>query len=533
MVEEQWQALGHGRVCSSVVHRLGKNRHEPQPAAILALMSPRTASPRLALLLVAIGTAFAASRPPLAGLAGSARSAPPEFAADALLRIASSATAPAWKRTLIEDAFQLAASAQEPFARRNWSPSESFPVDIAYAQGLDTCTLQCRAVHAMLALDRKKARELFAAIPPPRLPRLTCEDTLVPDVSILYATAAEIAAQSFTPQEAARDEPLHFLQRYAADLASPLQAAPVARMLAASPLPSAPFEALVASFAASLKQLSGDDRSFSATIAADTDSAAIEAVAAECARKQISALPLLEAWRAYLVRHLGGSRCADTSGNGPAVSGGLATSGPPPNLSFAGSQGAVRFFNDRMLAAGLQPISPDEARPSQTGGKAVPAAPCDSPQCRQIASQLAGLLLGPNGIAYKPEEQAGAEWGGKLLQYLAALADWRDDDNPAELFQWKSRLYSDLFNTAPAGPQRDLILSALLTFLQQNSYQRDHRLEWFYPVNALIIRAFADPLGMKTTMRDLHDSTDPVIALYASLEQALPRPLDATIGFLH
>ena len=51
-------------------------------------------------------------------------------------------------------------------------------------------------------------------------------------------------------------------------------------------------------------------------------------------------------------------------------------------------------------------------------------------------------------------------------------------------------------------------------------------------MNALIIRTFADPAGMQATMRDLRRSSDPVIALYAQLEQLLPRPIQGTLGLL-
>src|ERR1039457_3647548 len=263
-------------------------------------------------------SASAASRPPIfADLADRARAQPAEFAADALLRIADAPTPAdvAWKREILEDAFHLAAGAQQPLGRRNWTGKPGSLFDKAYAQGLDACTLQCKAVHAMLAIDYKKARELFGEIPPPQIPRLTCEDALVYDVSIFYATVGEVAARAFSAKEVAQEEPFHLLQRYAADVTSPAQAAPIARMLVGASLKPAQFEALVDSFAGALVQLSGDDRSSSATIAGDAD-AAIAGLSAECARRRIDAQPLLEAWRAYLARQLSGARCADSVAQG-------------------------------------------------------------------------------------------------------------------------------------------------------------------------------------------------------------------------
>jgi hypothetical protein len=51
--------------------------------------------------------------------------------------------------------------------------------------------------------------------------------------------------------------------------------------------------------------------------------------------------------------------------------------------------------------------------------------------------------------------------------------------------------------------------------------ERDHRVEWFYPVHTLIIHSFGDAAGMQATVRELRRSADPVIAMYAHLEELL------------
>lgn len=415
-----------------------------------------------------------------ADLADRARALPPEFAAEALLRIADGAgTADlAWKREVLEDAFHLAANAQQPFARRNWTGKPGTLFDKAYAQGLDTATLQSKAIHAMLAIDYKKARELFGEIAAPSLARLTCEDSMVPDVSMFYTTVGDVAARAFSAKEVAQEEPFRLLQRYASDMTSPMQAAPIARMLAAASLKPAQLEALAASFAGVVGQLSSDDRSFSAAVAGDTESA-IAALAAHCAHRKVNGQAVVDAWQGYATRQQGATRCADSA----------------------------------VL----------EARPE---------GQCDSLECRHLSVQFTGLVMAPNGYGLTPEQKQTSEWGAKFLQYLAELADWTQDDNPVEYFQYKGRFYSELFNLTPSGPGRDLVLTVLLGWLRQNGYQRDHRVEWFYPVNALIIQAFSDPAGMNTTVRELRRSNDPVIALYTQLEQMLPRPIGGTLGLL-
>ncbi len=99
--------------------------------------------------LAANAAAATTHRSPFADLADRARALDPEFAANALLRIADAPAVAdvAWKREILEDTFRLAAGAQEPFARRNWTGNPVSLFDKAYAQGLDACTLQCKAVH--------------------------------------------------------------------------------------------------------------------------------------------------------------------------------------------------------------------------------------------------------------------------------------------------------------------------------------------------------------------------------------------------
>jgi hypothetical protein len=118
-------------------------------------------------------------------------------------------------------------------------------------------------------------------------------------------------------KEVADEEPFHLMQRFAADLSSPVQVAPIARMLTSVSLKPAQFEALVTSFTGALQPLSGDGRSFAAAVGGETE-ASISGLAVECARRHINAQPLQEAWHAYQARDLKRARCAtadDASGS--------------------------------------------------------------------------------------------------------------------------------------------------------------------------------------------------------------------------
>jgi len=95
---------------------------------------------------------------------------------------------------------------------------------------LDTLTLQTRAVRAMLELDRKTARKLFLEINPPPA-SLNCEQRLTPDMTSLYEALALVANSTFTEQERKKEEHLNLVLTYMARAASPLEIAPMEKMI--------------------------------------------------------------------------------------------------------------------------------------------------------------------------------------------------------------------------------------------------------------------------------------------------------------
>ena len=460
-----------------------------------------------------------------------ARAAPAEFAADALIRIAASdrITAPL-KRELLEEAFRRGPAAQQQYRRRAITPRHGAPsgfLDRAFRQQMDACSLQCRAVRGLLPLDRALARRLFAEIPPPHLERLACEDALVYDLSLFYETLGEVLNTTFTAQEIDRDVPFQFAARYSI-LESPVQIAPMARLLTGIRLKSSHFAALTATFATGLGDLSGDDRSFSAAIQHNAAGKAIAALVAAAARQDAATQPLIAAYRTFLVRHLSAARCADAAGAAPAAN---AAFGHKPDAS-AGDSDPVAFFNASLRIEGVPPIGESEAKPAKLEGEARAPGPCGGPDCDALGRQYTALLFGPSGLPYTEEQKAASEWQAGLIAFLGTLADWKETSsaNAAELFEYKATIYSDLLNVTPNGTPRERVLRAMLAFLRQNAFQRESRIEWFLPVNSVIGRVYLDPLGLARAMDDLARSEDAVIALYANLERLVPRRPDQTLS---
>jgi hypothetical protein len=117
-------------------------------------------------------------------LVNAANAAPPEFGADALIRIVASGrvTSQTWKKEILEKAFFLAANSQQPFRRTSiYFPHSSTDtlqgfLSAAYTFKLDALSLRVRIIKAMLPLDKERARQLFESISP-KLPLPPCHAT--------------------------------------------------------------------------------------------------------------------------------------------------------------------------------------------------------------------------------------------------------------------------------------------------------------------------------------------------------------------
>ena len=146
-------------------------------------------------IAIAVSTSTAAQErkprdPRIEAIAADARAAPPEFAADLLLRLSTSSKVlqAEWRRELLEEAYMLAYGAPEPYRRL----AVSIPIDSrqsATARGSDTAltrvSLQVRAAQLMAYVDPPRARELFEWIDLDLEPG-TCDTPLVPVVEGIH-----------------------------------------------------------------------------------------------------------------------------------------------------------------------------------------------------------------------------------------------------------------------------------------------------------------------------------------------------------
>jgi hypothetical protein len=478
------------------------------------------------LALILLVCAWSAPAADIPSLVRSANAVPPEFAADALIRIAAlPEVVKARKIELLQQAFQRAAQAQRTYRRKVALLRINGPVgffDRVNGQELDSLSLRTRVVSDLLALDPQQARDLFLKIASPKVPAVGCDDFMVYNVDSFYETLARVAKAIPANQR------LRLLQPYSGAIQSPVQAAPMARLLAEVDMNSSEFGSLVSAYAAALAKISGDDRSFTYS---STLGKAIEILAAVCNRQKISPLPLLESYRLYLVVNLSGQRCADDD---------LMDTSGVTAFSLGGQrfdQGALDFvgyFNDHIRMAPLQPIQEQEATPSRLEGAATGLRWCQDPECIGIAEKYRSLILGPQGKPYTAEEQRSEEWGHRLSGVVQALTAWKTSsrETPVEHFRERASAFGDLMNLAPAGPSRDLVFQSLIDFLQHSPVRETNRMEWFLPANALIGRTSLDPGGFGKYSETLRKLDDPVIALYARLEEVSPRKPERILPLL-
>ena len=463
---------------------------ETGPPAILVPM-------RVMVLLLAITTAppsGAQTAGPLRDYVALARTAPPEFTADALLRLAAGPLAPPAKRiALLDEAFETAASATwkirlTPAINNLHTDSRDGMLYDAMALELDALSLQCRVVRAVLPLNAARARELFTRIPPPRVPAYSCKDPLVARPDIYYQVAGELVKGAFTAEERRKGEDLRFIETLARTATSVVQLEPVAELIQAASTNSEGYSNLVSAFASALGAVDVSDRAFRLPFGLNQR---IWDMVAQCRKHEISLDALAQAWRATLVRHFGGVRCADNFLRGRV-----------PNATGAAADPLARTLDFPRLA----PISDEEAKPL----KIVDEMPEQHDYWQTAPARSAAATL--RSLRASPDKGAG------VLTLVQELDAWRPDAeaSPIDHFQQVGMVYAELIPMAPAGTIRDQVIARYVAFLLASAIQRESPVEW-YQAAATVARRSAD--AGERVWQEYESSGNPILLLYARLRK--------------
>jgi hypothetical protein len=455
-------------------------------------------------------------------LINDARGVPAEFAADALIRIATSnkITNQEQKRALLEEAFRLASGAQQPLRRVSLPGSlvdtRSGYLSRAYERKLDTLSLQARAVKALMAVDKNLARQLFAEIPKLKLQPLSCEDSLVYEVSDFYETLGSVALGAFKKEEIAANEHIYFVRSYVEGMASPVQVEPVARViLSVGKNYPDQLGQLVSAYSAALTKISADDRSFSFSISKGKGGRGIIELVVACKQQNIPADDLLKAAREYFVRHLSGRRCADNI--------------EVKDRNFSDPK-YIDNFNSLLSETvpgrkSLPLITEDDIKTSAFAGRVTEYPYWQTLESKKLLTGVKKLGFGADNKPITDEQKKEAAWQLSLREFLNELSAWDEssEKSEADFFHQKSILFETLLRSAPSGPERDNVLNTFTAFLSKPIIQHDSRIDWFLHADALIKTTHSTDPDRSKILEILSRSGDPILQLYARLENVLPQ----------
>jgi hypothetical protein len=401
------------------------------------------------------------------------RAAPPEFGADALLRVVESgkiANKDA-KRDLVEQAFRLGAMATFQVRMRGVKgttvDTRSGYLSKAYDLKLDALSLQSRAVRDMLPMDPAKARELFQEIVRPALPPLTCDDPMFYDVSDFYQALGAVVESAFTVEERNKEEHLNFLLDYMGQVSSPAQLAPMARLIKSVGVSAKQRDILWNKFYGLLESIRPDGRSY------------------------VSALDDIK---------------------GEVIPGAEAS-----------------FEKFKQSSAGC----PDDARPGvtldlsqgpvHTGKTPTVEHYWESPAAKQLLEGAQKLRFTPDGKLIADSARASQEWQDKLADYLNQVADWTSsqEKSEADYYHEKCVVYQALVELMPPSSQRDKILEAYLEFVSNSNLQRESPLDWFMHAQWMLEQVRNSSNGEPAKLlRAFEGSGNAVLVLYAAEEKA-------------
>ncbi len=455
-------------------------------------------------------------------LAGYARNAPAEIAADALISIAQSnkVTDQVWKRELLAEAFRTAAGAQHKVKRKSLPGSivdtRSGYLSSAMLSNLDALSLQCRAVKAMLSVDKTKARELFTEIPKLKLEPLSCEDPLVYDVSGFYETLTSVAKTAFTPKEIKQGEQTQFVKQYVEIQMSPAQVEIVAETILSLELPATQFEILVGAFSSALEKVAGDYRSFSVPWLSTIPT--MHKLTEACKRREIANDKLLEAFRAYLIKQFSADRCSDSS---------------TASERKTAEAEQINYFNNNLRLAvypdnkRILPLSTDEIKPAKNEGAAKYYPYWQSSKAKKLLSRVQRLNFNDEGKKFTEAEKQGSEWQWRLSQFLADMTSWNPEDEKSEedYFHQKNILLRGLLELVPAGPMHDDALNRLITFLSDSKLQQSDPIEWYWHAKRLTAKSrSAEGDGRLKIIEALGHSRSPILYLYTEIEKLKDQP---------
>jgi hypothetical protein len=363
---------------------------------------------------------------------------------------------------------------------------------------LDTLSLQVRAFNGLFDLRRDRALELAGTIEV-RIPAVTCRDAMVAST----AGAFDVARHSYD-----------LLERQVLSVHSSTQLAAAFEAILAADLSPSQSRTLLTALTITMRSLNDDDVSFSGALG-PTWAAVKHAV--DSSDDGSFADFMLDAFRSYLVLHLSGERCAVRS----------------PGIAGPSAENDILSDVDETLSSRDRPrLSPKE----RTASRRIVSANATSSRDAAFSDDYTGLWkskisrsLIQQVEALRAHKQFGRpiddtrppEWAEQLSRVYARMSTWTRSDEPSvgDYLRERVELLEMLVAVIPSGADRLRALGGCAEFLKSDGRQVFDANMWTHRLSALINTCRNSPLEWDWLLRALLDSGDPVMRLYAQLEQ--------------
>ena len=407
--------------------------------------------------------------PELSSLLFQARSVPAEFRSDALTRIALSnlVKTSTLRAELLEEAYESASGAKFPVKK---SAFDTMIVDTrlgylagAYDLNLDSLSLRCRAINALLKIDDAKARELFAQISIGELikDRMSCQDGLIYDVAPYYETLANVA-RSFNKKQIAEGRATEIVEDSVYAIISPVQLAPVAQNLMSLELSMDDLSRLGGVFCQKLRELPSDCRVAGASAFSSTGS--IHDLASYFEKRGLNSYSRLvsESYRDYMVKSLSGRVCADVAGQ-------------PGQLPSIVRRANAQVFRSR-------PIVLDQIKSLGVDPAFQPVPYWTSTISNRLLEAVRALRFGGSGSEQLSKtDRETFEWTDDFNRVMKQLGDWKSTDEPSEedYLNEKAVIFNALLELDPSETLQSEVMEKLIRFLDEFSLDRVGPAEWF------------------------------------------------------
>jgi hypothetical protein len=470
----------------------------------------RPSAPAILSLLVALGATADGRAQGLAPrrdeaiqlLASDAASLPPEFEADALLRISGLPKVDKeWRRELLDTAYMRAYAAPEQNRR---STTVQIPADsrqgaqlFAYATALTRVTLQVRAVELMAFVDPGHARDLFEWIDL-NLAAGPCGDPLVPSVDEYYTALGQIARLAYRN----RADALNFFELYLWRAHLPSEMPAVSRTIQRFPRTLDEAAYLEGLFRLILQGNTSDPPGFSSA-ALDITNRMTDLQIADTAIG-VAGSNLMDTLRTYLLAQLKAPRCADN-----------VTAALMPSTFNAAARRA-RAEND------VKPMDADAGRyPASNLGVARIDLYWQSADAARL-HDAAVNLRGPGAVAVPVSVRRTQEWRDKADRLLTDVEHWsgKSEREERDYFYEKGVLYNWLLDLIPSSPLHARTTRSFVDFLRLSETDVSRRMLWFAFVNRLL-EVSRGPFRAEV-LGAMESSHQPVLSMYARLERLMP-----------